>query len=68
MKTARLALRAFLVGFGVSIGVLAARLFVVVAWDYSTYTGVFALCVWNAAEGIAVADAPIQMCMTNERL
>ena len=45
MKTARLALRAFLVGFGVSIGVLAAMLFVVVAWDYSTYTGVFALCV-----------------------
>ena len=30
--------------------------------------GVFALCEWNAAEGVAVADAPIQKCKPNERL
>ena len=29
---------------------------------------VFAPCEWDAAEGIAVADAPIQKCKPNERL
>ncbi len=30
--------------------------------------GIFALCEWNPAEGVAVADAPIQKCKPNERL
>ena len=30
--------------------------------------GVFALCEWDAAEGVAEADAPIQKCKPNERL
>jgi len=29
---------------------------------------VFALCEWDAAEGVAIADAAIQKCKPNERL
>ena len=60
MKTAKKALKAFFVGFGVGIGALIALIVVATAWEHGTALGILALsvCIGLMVAGIVVLVEP----------